>query len=128
MPPNATMTASLMCSFGLGAGSLIVTQPTVLIEGKPAANILDMAPLSNVPPMGMCTSLANPTVAAATSAALGVLTPMPCVPVIPGPWLPQAPKTMIRGAPALVAGSQCMCAYGGAITMSFPGATKTLSS
>ena len=52
----------------------------------------------------MCTSLTNPTVAAATTAALGVLTPMPCIPVVAGPWKPGAAKTMIGGKPALVIG------------------------
>jgi hypothetical protein len=41
-------------------------------------------------PFAYCTSPANPTVAAATEAALGVLTPMPCIHVTTtkmGAWL-----------------------------------------
>ena len=127
MPPNAMMGGSIVCTMSMGSGTLIAIRPTVLIEGKPAANILDFAPISNVTPMGMCTSLANPTVASATAAALGVLTPMPCVPVTVSPWTPQAPKTLIGGAPALTTGSTCNCAWSGVIMLTNGGATKTVS-
>jgi hypothetical protein len=98
----------------------------VLIEGKPAATIEDMAPLINIPPFGMCTSLSNPTVAAATAAALGVLTPMPCVPVPVGPWEPPTPTTLIGGTPAVCAGAVCNCAWGGIINVTFPGTVQTI--
>jgi len=62
------------------------------------------------------------------SAALGVLTPMPCVPVPLGPWKPGAAKTQIGGTPALTAGSTCNCTWGGVITIGFPGSIKTQSS
>jgi uncharacterized Zn-binding protein involved in type VI secretion len=127
MPPNANLGGTIVCTMSMGSGSVVVVRPNVLIEGKPAANILDFVPMTNVPPMGMCTSLANPTVAAATSAALGVLTPMPCVPVTVSPWTPQAPKTLIAGAPALTTGSTCNCAWAGVIMLTNGGATKTLS-
>lgn len=119
------MGASVMCSFGLAPASLIVLpERMVLVEGTPAATIMD-SQIDNVPTFGMCTSLANPEVAAATSAALGVLTPMPCVPVLT-PWTPGSPTTLIGKQPALVAGSQCQCAYGGVIEIVFPGCTRTL--
>jgi hypothetical protein len=76
----------------------------------------------------MCTSLSNPTVAAATSAALGVLTPMPCVPATVGPWKPGAPRTTLGGKPALASGSTCNCAWGGIITLTFTGAVRTTAS
>lgn len=50
----------------------------------------------------LCQSLANPTVATATAAALGVLTPMPCMPVIPTPWLPGSSTVLIHNFPALL--------------------------
>lgn len=97
-----------------------------MIEGKPAATITDMVPFMNIPPFGMCTSLTNPTVAAATAAALGVLTPMPCLPATVAPWVPPAAQTMIGGVPALTAGATCQCAWGGVITIMFPGSVRTL--
>lgn len=127
MGQNANMGAVLQCSFGLAPSSLIpLPTPRVMIEGRPAATITDCAPLVNIPPFGMCSSLANPTVAAATTAALGVLTPMPCIPVTT-PWKPGAIKTMIGGKPALVSGSMCNCAWGGIIQMTMPGAIRTQS-
>jgi len=97
----------------------------VTIEGRPAAAIADMVPMVNIPPFGMCSSIANPTVAAATAAALGVLTPMPCVPAIAGTWIPAAPRTTVGGKPALVSGSTCVCSFGGVITITMPGAMRT---
>jgi hypothetical protein len=126
--PWVTSTASLLCSFGLAPSTLNVL-PTnkVLVEGKPAATIMDHVPFVNLPPFGMCTSLANPMVAAATAAALGVLTPMPCIPNTPAPWMPPAAQTIVGGAfPALTAGATCQCLWGGVISITFPGSTKTL--
>lgn len=118
--------AIVQCSFGMAPSTLNCLPITrVTIEGRPAATISDTVTGVNLPPFGMCTSLANPTVAAATSAALGVLTPMPCVPTVVGPWMPGAVRTTVAGKPALVSGSQCMCAWGGVITMTMPGAVRT---
>ncbi len=120
------MGAMLSCSFGLAPSTLVpVGAARVTIEGRPAATITDMSPLANVPPFGMCTSLANPTVAAATSAALGVLTPMPCVPAITGPWMATAPTTVLGNIPILTSGSTCTCAYGGVIQQIMPGSVRT---
>jgi hypothetical protein len=125
--PWVTSSAQLLCSFGLAPSALnVLPVNRVMVEGKPAATIMDMAPIVNIPPFGMCTSLANPTVAAATAAALGVLTPMPCIPVTPAPWTPPAAQTLVGGMPALTAGAQCHCAWGGVITIIFPGSVKTL--
>ena len=74
-----------------------MVRPTVLTESKPAANINDHIPMVNILPFGMCQSLANPMVAAATAAALGVLTPMPCIPVTPAPWVPGSPTDLVAG-------------------------------
>jgi uncharacterized Zn-binding protein involved in type VI secretion len=128
VPPNVAMGAMLQCSFGLAPSSLLpLPTSRVIIEGKPAATITDFAPMVNVPPFAMCTTLSNPTVAAATIAALGVLTPMPCVPVTT-PWKPGATTTIIGGKPALTAGSTCNCAWGGIIEIVFPGTIRTQSS
>jgi hypothetical protein len=118
------MGASLQCSFGAAPSSLIVVDARVTTEGPPAANIMDHVPVTNIPPFGMCSSLSNPTVASATSAALGVLTPMPCVPVIPAPWAPGATTVLLRGQPALNNTSKCNCTWAGVIQITFPGTTK----
>jgi hypothetical protein len=97
----------------------------VLIEGRPAADITATALGVNIPPFGMCTSLANPAVASATSAALGVLTPMPCTPTVVAPWAPLAPTVLVGGKPALVSGSVCTCAFGGIISIISAGSVQT---
>ena len=117
--------AMTSCTFGL-APSTLMPQGTsrVMIEGRPSATVTDMTP-SNILPFGMCQSLSNPTVASATAAALGVLTPMPCTPLAAGPWKPGAAKTTLGGVPALVSGSTCQCAYGGVIQLTMTGAVRT---
>src|ERR1043165_5793673 len=126
MPLQVNMGAMMQCSLGMAPSTLVVAVPEVLAEGPPAANIMDHIPVANIPPFGMCQSLANPTVAAATAAALGVLTPMPCVPVTPPPWIPGSPTVILRSAPALNQTCQCMCAWAGVITITKPGCTKTM--
>lgn len=118
--------AMLSCSFGLAPATLVPKgMSRVMIEGRPAAQVTDNAGMVNIPTFGMCNSLANPQVAAATTAALGVLTPMPCVPAIVSPWVPGALRTKIGGMSALVSGSQCNCAYGGVVQITMPGAMRT---
>jgi hypothetical protein len=75
----------------------------------------------NILPFGVCTSLANPTVAAATSAAMGVLTPMPCIPATAAPWVPGAPTVLLGNMPALDDTSKLMCTWGGVISVVYPG-------
>ena len=88
----------------------------------PLATIMDNVPMKNIMPFGMCSSMANPTVASATAAALGVLTPMPCIPVIPAPWAPGSPTALIGNFPMLHNNCKLMCAYGGVIQITNPGA------
>ena len=123
MALQVCMGAMMQCSFGAAPASLIVLPENRTLTGTPAANIMDGKPIVNVPTFGMCSSIANPTVASATSAALGVLTPMPCVPVTPAPWAPGAPTVLIGEMPALDNNSQLMCTWGGVITITSPGQT-----
>lgn len=123
--PAVAATAMMQCSFGVAPSALVTMNMNVLVEGKPAATITDAAPMMNIPPFGVCSSLANPTVAAATSAALGVLTPMPCVPVTQA-WVPPVSNVLIGGKPAFNLTAKCMCAWGGVIQIVNPGAQKTL--
>ena len=124
MPMQTCMGANLKCSFGLAPSSLVVLPVNrTLTSNVPAANIMDHKPLVNIMPFGPCTSPSNPTVAAATAAALGVLTPMPCVPVTPAPWTPGAPNVLIANMPALDNTSTLMCTWGGVIQILMPGQT-----
>jgi hypothetical protein len=116
------MGAMMQCSFGVAPSSLVVLPTSqVLAGGPPAATIMDNAPLVNILPFGMCNSPANPTVAAATAAALGVLTPMPCVPATAAPWIPGSPTVLIGNMPALTSDCKLMCSYGGVIQIVSPG-------
>jgi hypothetical protein len=111
------MGAMMQCSFGVAPSSLVVL-PTnrVMTNMVPDANIMDHIPMVNIMPFGMCTSVANPTVAAATAAALGVLTPMPCIPATPAPWVAGAPTVLLGNFPSLDNVSQLMCMWAGVIT------------
>ena len=115
-------TASMSCTFGAAPATLLVTVPTVTANKMPAANINDAIPVTNIPTFGMCSSLANPATASATSAASGVLTPTPCVPVTTA-WVPGSPTVTIRKAPALNNTSKCNCSYLGLISITVAGTT-----
>jgi hypothetical protein len=118
------MGAMMQCSFGVAPSSLVVL-PTnrVMTNMVPDANIMDHIPMVNIMPFGMCTSVANPTVAAATAAALGVLTPMPCIPATPAPWVAGAPTVLLGNFPSLDNVSQLMCMWAGVITFVDAGET-----
>ena len=122
MPLQVCMGAMMQCSFGMAPSSLVVL-PTnkVMTNMVPDANIMDHIPMTNIMPFGMCTSLANPEVAAATTAALGVLTPMPCIPATPAPWVAGAPTVLLGNFPSLDNVSQLMCTWAGVITFSNAG-------
>ena len=110
------MGAMMKCSMGMTPAPLVVLPPrNSMIQGMFVANIMDNKPMVNIPSFGMCRSLANPTVASATSAACGVLTPMPCVPSTVAPWAPGNPQVLTQGAPTLTNTSKLMCMWGGVI-------------
>lgn len=121
MPKLVANGAKLKCSQGMAPGVLTVL-PTQMAEGAglPAATVLDFAPMQQVSPFGLCKSQANPQVAAATSAAGGTLTPMPCSPVVAAPWSPGADGVTIAGHKALTAASTCSCAWSGTIEITDP--------
>jgi len=122
MPMHVCSGATLQCSFGLAPSTLVVLPINRMITSNmPAANIMDHIPMVNIMPFGMCTSPANPTVAAATAAALGVLTPMPCIPATPAPWVPGAPTVLLANMPTLDNTSKLMCIWGGVIQIIYPG-------
>ena len=122
MPNHVCMGAALQCTFGVAPSSLVVLPVNkVMTSYVPAANIMDNKPMVNIMPFGMCQSPSNPVVAAATTAALGVLTPMPCIPATTAPWAPGAPTVMLANMPALDDTSKLMCMWGGVISVNFAG-------
>lgn len=125
MPKLVTAGAMMTCSFGAAPSALVVTPENQTLAGPPAATIMDNIPIKNIPPFAMCSSMANPTVAAATAAAMGVLTPMPCVPVVPAPWAPGSTSMLISNKPALHDTCKCNCAWGGVIQFTTPGQFTT---
>ncbi|HEY9206935.1 MAG TPA: DUF4280 domain-containing protein [Candidatus Methanoperedens sp.] len=113
--------AMLKCSFGMTPSSLTVLPKNRVKTATPIANIMDNIPMVNIMPFGMCRSLANPSVASATSAAMGVLTPMPCIPVTTAPWTPGSPTVMVANMPALNDSSKLMCMWAGIIEVTNAG-------
>ena len=118
--------AMLMCSFGTAPSSLMMTPQNMVTTSMPIANIMDHVPNMNIMPFAMCTSIANPQVAAATAAALGVLTPQPCMPATVSPWMPGCPTVLIKNMPALNNTSKLMCMWGGVIQITNPGQTNIM--
>ena len=119
-------TAQIKCSFG-AAPTVLTVLPSkmVMVSNQPAATIMDHVPMANIATFGMCMSIANPAVAAATSAALGVFTPAPCIPATSSPWVPGSPTILIGNMPALNSTSTCMCMWGGVINVIMPGQMQT---
>jgi hypothetical protein len=126
MAIQVCMGAMLQCSFGAAPSSLVVLPSNRTMTTTPAATIMDHAPLVNIMPFGVCSSPANPTVAAATAAALGVLTPMPCIPATAAPWIVGAPTVLIGNMPALNNSAKLMCNWGGVIQIVNPGQTTVM--
>jgi hypothetical protein len=124
---QVTTGAMMLCTFGVAPSTLnVLPVNRVMASNLPAATIMDHVPIVNIPPFGMCTSMANPMVAAATAAALGVLTPMPCLPVTSAPWAPGAVGVNVGTFPALNNSSKCICNWGGVISITVPGQVQTM--
>lgn len=117
-----------MCMFGTTPTGIITSsQSEVLVGNKPAGTIMDCG-RNNIATFGMCISLANPQVAAATAAALGVLTPQPCQILPAGPWIPMKPCLNIGGKPCLTSDCKLVCAMGwGMISIISSGQVEVLA-
>lgn len=113
--------ATMKCSFGVAPSVLNVLPVNGVATTTPIANIMDHKPMLNIPPFGMCQSMSNPSVSAATAAKLGVFTPMPCIPVTTTPWAPGSPTVLVANMPALNHSSKCLCTWGGVIEFVNPG-------
>ncbi len=124
MAIQVTHGAQLQCSFGAAPSTFVVLPANrTLSSNQPAANVMDHIPNTNIMSFSMCSAPTNPQVAAATAAALGVLTPQPCVPATASPWAPGAPTVLIANQPALDNSSKCMCTWLGVVTVTSPGQT-----
>lgn len=121
MGMQVCMGALLKCSFGVAPGALMVLPMNLVMTKVPDANIMDNKPMVNILPFGMCQSMANPMVAAATAAAMGVLVPMPCIPMTTAPWMPGSPTVLLAKMPTLNNSSKLMCMWGGVIGIDMPG-------
>jgi hypothetical protein len=120
VPSLVATGASLTCSFGTAPATFAAS--SVDVGATTAAGVVDDIDGGNVPSFGLCTSLANPQVASATSAAGGTLTPQTCVPVL-SPWTPGAANVTIDEVPALDESSTCSCAWGGVVSVDSAGQT-----
>jgi Domain of unknown function (DUF4280) len=108
--------ARMGCLMGTSPASFTATPRPITAAGVPVGNIMDHVPMMNIAPFGLCQSPANPMVAAATAAALGVLTPQPCIPATASPWTPGSPTVLIGGMPALNNSSTVSCMWLGVIS------------
>ena len=117
--------AQMTCTMGVSPSTLVIIPRGSTVENRPVATVMDHRPYVNILPFGLCASLTNPITAAQTSAALGVLTPGTCMPVIPLPWVPGAPGSLVNNEPMLTAESRCTCAYGGVVSIAMPGISRT---
>src|SRR6266851_3317079 len=115
--------AQIVCSMGAAPATLVSGPQDITVKTavQPVATINDHIPTTNIPTFGLCFSVANPQVAAATAAAQGVLTPQPCRPNTASPWVQESLFVKSAGVPALVATAQCACMWGGVITVVSPG-------
>ena len=128
MPMQVVNGAQLMCTMGVAPSTFTVLPLNcVEAENQASATIMDFVPMENIMPFGMCMSPSNPEVAAATAAALGVLTPMPCIPATAAPWTPGSPTVLVANMPALQNTSKCMCNWGGVISIVMPGQVTSMA-
>ena len=106
---------------GAAPSSFIATPKMIKSGYQDAGNILDHKPIANIPPFGVCRSLGFPATASATAAAQGALTPMPCVPNTPSPWVLGAPTVQSAFANSLNDTACLTCVWGGLIKFQQPG-------
>lgn len=114
--------AKIKCSNGDKISTLTVLPTrTIWLYGQPQGNISDHISMVNIAPCGKCHTTAYPPTGSATAANHGKLTPMPCVPNTPFPWMNGKNDVLLKGNPALISTSKLKCVYGGTITITFDG-------
>lgn len=110
--------AMMRCTMGTSTANLTVLPiRTVFLTGQPMANISDHKSMVNLAPFGLCRSLGFPATASATAAAMGTLTPMPCMHNTPMPWMGGKMDYLVKGQPALLKSCKCQCMWGGTISL-----------
>jgi hypothetical protein len=115
-------TAKIKCSCGDKISTLtVLPDRTIWLTGEPQANISDHISMMNIAPFGKCHTVAYPATGSATAANHGKLTPMPCVPNTPFPWMGGKDDVILKGQQALLKSSKLKCMYGGTITITFDG-------
>lgn len=122
MPTATCGMAVTMCMFGAAPMPyMVLPVNNVIWVAMPASTIKDIMPIANFTPFVMCTTPSNPMVAAATAAALGVLTPMPCIPMTMAPWVPPVATVTVNNIPAVSQTCKALCMWGGMIQQTFSG-------
>ena len=122
MAKQVVTTAILQCTFGAAPSVFSATPKNIKSGMQDAGHIFDNKPMVNIKPFGVCSCPAFPATATATTAAAGVLTPMPCIPnTAVGPWAPGSPTAPLNMIPALNDTSKLMCMWGGVISVNYPG-------
>lgn len=111
--------ALMKCSMGTSPARLtVLPNRMVFLAGQLMANVSDHQSMVNLAPFGLCRSMGFPNTASATAAAMGTLTPTPCIHNTPAPWTPGKDDYLIKGRPALLyKSSTCQCMWGGTITL-----------
>ena len=117
----------LSCPFGTVPTFMNILPKTLWGPTGPMATCTDCVPFLNIVPFGVCRSLLNPTTAALTAAAFGVLTPGPCIPTPAGIWVPTKPNVIGPTGPVLTNNSILVCAFGGVIKVNSPGQFKVMA-
>lgn len=118
--------AMMKCTMGTSQARLtVLPDRKTYLTGKPMANISDHESFVNLGAFGRCRSLGFPATASATAAHHGHLTPMPCMHNTPFPWMGGKNDYIIKGDPALLKSSKCMCMWGGTISLVDDGQTDT---
>lgn len=120
MKPVMIQGTLLKCSFGNAPAPLMALPDKKVNAMLPVVVKDDHIPLVNILPFGMCSNPANPMVIAATAAAMGVLTPVPCIPCTVGAWENAVGKVKVKGKPALNMDAKLNCLYGGSIQAAAP--------
>ncbi len=127
MPLQVCTTAKMKCAMAVPPGMSVFNATPKMIQTsmQQAGNIMDNKPMVNVPSFGMCMSPTNPQFIAATAAALGTPTPVPCVPVLPAPWVPGVPNVLVSNQPAIDNTCMLTCALGVPMCITFIDAGQT---